>query len=86
MTDKNLPEFPHHFNVITGFAMRKNLLNIGIVGLDTSHVEAFTGILNNSRDPHRVEGGTINGRVPGRFARFSAESLSCRSIYGSPAR
>ena len=70
MTEKNLCEFANHFNVITGFAMRKNLLNIGIVGLDTSHVEAFTEILNNPRDPHHVEGGTITVAFPGGSPDF----------------
>jgi hypothetical protein len=34
-------------------------LKIGIIGLDTSHVTAFTGILNNPSSPNHVPGGRV---------------------------
>jgi len=40
-------------------------LRIGMVGLDTSHCEAFTEVLHNRDNPHFVEGGRIVGAYPG---------------------
>ncbi len=40
-------------------------LRIGIVGLDTSHVEAFADILNMPTHPHHVPGGKIVAAFPG---------------------
>jgi hypothetical protein len=40
-------------------------LRIGMIGLDTSHCEAFVSILNNPDNPHHVPGGRITGAYPG---------------------
>lgn len=34
-------------------------LNIGIIGLDTSHVTAFTKLLNDSTTPYHIKGGKV---------------------------
>src|SRR5688500_17036795 len=34
-------------------------LKLGIIGLDTSHVTAFTKILNDSKAPNHVQGGKV---------------------------
>lgn len=34
-------------------------LRIGIIGLDTSHVTAFTKLINDARDPKHVPGGRV---------------------------
>ena len=44
-------------------------LRIGIVGLDTSHVTAFTKLLNDASDPGHVPGG----RVVAAVKTFSAD-------------
>lgn len=38
---------------------------IGLTGLDTSHVIAFTQILNDPRHPHHVAGGQVVAGYPG---------------------
>lgn len=38
---------------------------IGLVGLDTSHVAAFTRLLNNPDTPHHVAGGRVVAGYPG---------------------
>lgn len=40
-------------------------LKIGLVGLDTSHVEHFTRLLNDPNCPHHVEGGRVIIAFPG---------------------
>jgi len=40
-------------------------LRIGMVGLDTSHCEAFTNVLNYEDRPHFVPGGKIVAAYPG---------------------
>jgi len=34
-------------------------LRLGIIGLDTSHVIAFTKLLNDAKDPHHIPGGKV---------------------------
>ncbi|CAM3616466.1 Gfo/Idh/MocA family protein [Marinicrinis lubricantis] len=45
-------------------------LKIGIIGLDTSHVTAFTAILNDSNHPYHVPGGRVVAAYPGGSADF----------------
>lgn len=40
-------------------------LTVGLIGLDTSHVVAFTKLLNDSSDPHYVPGGKVTLAYPG---------------------
>lgn len=40
-------------------------LKIGMVGLDTSHVTAFTELLHNEDHPHHVRGGKVVAAFPG---------------------
>ncbi len=47
-------------------------LNIGIVGFDTSHVQAFTKLLNDASDPNHVPGAKV---VVG-YPTFSADLAS----------
>ena len=39
-------------------------MNIGLIGLDTSHSEIFTRLLNDSSDPHHVKGARITHVIP----------------------
>ncbi|WP_342560304.1 Gfo/Idh/MocA family oxidoreductase [Psychrobacillus sp. FSL W7-1457] len=39
-------------------------MKIGLVGLDTSHSEIFTRLLNNQDDPHHIQGATITHVIP----------------------
>jgi predicted dehydrogenase len=45
-------------------------LRIGIVGLDTSHVEVFAKLLNDPENPNRVLGGRLVVGYPGGSADF----------------
>lgn len=40
-------------------------LRIGLIGLDTSHVTAFTNLLNDPGAPHHVGGGKVTVAFPG---------------------
>lgn len=50
-------------------------LKIGIIGFDTSHVPAFTRLLNDANDPFYVEGG----KVVAGFPSFSPDLPSSSS-------
>ncbi|MFO7918289.1 MAG: Gfo/Idh/MocA family oxidoreductase [Anaerolineae bacterium] len=50
-------------------------LRIGIIGLDTSHVPAFTRLLNDPEDPFHIPGG----RVVAAFPSFSPDLEASRS-------
>ncbi|WP_462410474.1 Gfo/Idh/MocA family oxidoreductase [Neobacillus sp. Marseille-QA0830] len=39
-------------------------LKIGMVGLDTSHCEIFTKLLNDTTDPYHVSGGQLTHAIP----------------------
>lgn len=39
-------------------------MKIGLIGLDTSHAEIFTRLLNNPDDAHHVQGATITHAIP----------------------
>jgi predicted dehydrogenase len=45
-------------------------IRIGIIGLDTSHVTAFTKLLNDPSDPHHVSGGRVVVAFPGGSSDF----------------
>lgn len=45
-------------------------LNIGMIGLDTSHCEAFTKLLNDTAHPYHVEGGKVTVGFPGGSTDF----------------
>ncbi|WP_274362397.1 Gfo/Idh/MocA family protein [Paenibacillus thermotolerans] len=47
-------------------------LKLGLIGLDTSHVVAFTKLLNDPEDPYHVAGGTIVAGYPGGSADLEA--------------
>ncbi|PYI52048.1 Gfo/Idh/MocA family protein [Paenibacillus flagellatus] len=47
-----------------------NALRIGIIGLDTSHVTAFTQLLNDSSQPYHVPGGQVVVAYPGGSPDF----------------
>ena len=42
-----------------------------MVGLDTSHCPAFTGMLNDASNPYHVPGAQVVGAYPGGSAQFS---------------
>ena len=43
---------------------------IGMIGLDTSHVEAFAKLLNNPNDPNYIPGGKVVAAYPGGSGDF----------------
>jgi hypothetical protein len=45
--------------LLTAFAARAAELKIGIIGLDTSHVTAFTELINNPASKQHVPGGKV---------------------------
>ena len=51
--------------------MSNKTLKIGMIGLDTSHCEAFTQLLNDEKNEHHVPGGRIVKAFPGGSKLFS---------------
>jgi predicted dehydrogenase len=47
-------------NTVSGNAIR-----VGLIGLDTSHASAFTGILHNPNDPFHIPGARVVAAYPG---------------------
>jgi predicted dehydrogenase len=47
-----------------------NELKIGLIGLDTSHVVAFTRLLNRADDPHHILGARVVAGWPGGSRDF----------------
>jgi hypothetical protein len=45
-------------------------IKVGMVGLDTSHCPAFTGLLNEPSNPYHVPGAQVVGAYPGGSALF----------------
>jgi len=68
---------------VSGAAENEKVIRIGMIGLDTSHVVAFTQILNNPKNPGHVPGARVvaafKGGSPdvkdswGRVDKFTAE-------------
>ncbi|MCX7868410.1 MAG: Gfo/Idh/MocA family oxidoreductase [Terrimicrobiaceae bacterium] len=65
------------------------MISIGLVGLDTSHVTAFAGLLNDSQSPDSIPGARITHGWPGGSPDFDlsigrVEGLTCqlRDQYG----
>jgi predicted dehydrogenase len=56
-----------------------NALKIGIIGLDTSHVTAFTQLLNDSNHQYHVPGGKVVVAYPGGSPDFE---LSISRVQG----
>lgn len=48
----------------------KDELRIGMIGLDTSHVEVFSGLLNDPGHPHHVPGAKVVVGYPGGSPDF----------------
>jgi hypothetical protein len=46
-------------------------IRIGMVGLDTSHCPAFTGLLNDKEHEYHIPGAEVVGAFPGGSAQFS---------------
>jgi hypothetical protein len=51
--------------------MSNKTLKIGMVGLDTSHCEAFTQLLNDTNNEHHVPGAKVIKAFPGGSELFS---------------
>ena len=58
-------------------------LKIGMIGLDTSHVVAFTELLNDARHPYHVPGGQVVAAFPGGSPDFE---LSASRVEGFTAK
>src|SRR4051812_7293380 len=39
-------------------------MNIGIIGLDTSHCEVFARLLNDHNDPYHIQGAQVTKAIP----------------------
>lgn len=50
--------------------MDSNILNIGMIGLDTSHAPLFAEMLNRPAHPFHVQGGTVTVAFPGGSPDF----------------
>lgn len=50
--------------------MSSTPLKIGLIGLDTSHVEGFASLLHDAKNPDHVPGGRIVAGFPGGSADF----------------
>lgn len=50
--------------------MDSNMLNIGMIGLDTSHAPLFAEMLNRPAHPFHVQGGTVTVAFPGGSPDF----------------
>jgi predicted dehydrogenase len=50
--------------------MSTSLLKIGVIGLDTSHVEGFASLLHDTSNPDHVPGGRIVAGFPGGSPDF----------------
>jgi predicted dehydrogenase len=48
----------------------KETLKIGMIGLDTSHCEAFVKIINDASNPHHIPGGRVSVAYPGGSPDF----------------
>jgi hypothetical protein len=65
-----------------------NELKIGMIGLDTSHVGAFTKLLNDSSNEHHVPGGKVVIAFPGgsdmekSYPRVEGYTNDLRQNYG----
>lgn len=59
--------------------MSQSPLSIGFVGLDTSHVTAFTKLLNDPKNEHHVPGGKVTVAFPGGSPDFD---LSINRVEG----
>ncbi|MEJ9221284.1 gfo/Idh/MocA family oxidoreductase [Paenibacillus glucanolyticus] len=59
--------------------MSQQLLKIGLIGLDTSHVMAFTELLNSADHPYHVPGGWVVAAFPGGSPDFE---LSASRVQG----
>ncbi|MBH8607520.1 Gfo/Idh/MocA family protein [Thermoactinomyces sp. CICC 10521] len=64
-------------------------IKIGIIGLDTSHVTAFTQLLNDPDHPHHVPGGRVVAAFPGgtpdfelSFSRVGGYTRQLRDQFG----
>lgn len=64
-------------------------LKIGIIGLDTSHVPAFTELLNRTEHPYHVPGGKVTAAYPGgspdfelSFSRVGGYTETLSGTYG----
>ena len=55
-----------------------SVLRVGMIGLDTSHCEAFTKVLNDAGYPHHVPGAEVAGAYPGgsRLTAFSRDRVA----------
>src|SRR5215472_13332462 len=75
--------FPTQQAVARAQEFQPKEVRIGIIGLDTSHVTAFTKLLNDKSDPNRVPGGRVVAAFKGgspdvessrtRVDKFTAE-------------
>jgi predicted dehydrogenase len=64
-------------------------LKLGLVGLDTSHVTAFTQLLHDASSPHHVPGARVVSALPGgspdfplSFSRVESFTRQLRDEYG----
>lgn len=63
--------------------MSQSIKKIGIIGLDTSHVTAFTELLNDENHAHHIKGGRIVAAYPGGSPDFE---LSISRVEGFTAK
>jgi len=62
------------FMLLTSSAVWGAEIRIGLIGLDTSHVIAFTKVINDSSDPDHVPGGKVVAAFKGGSPDVSASA------------
>ncbi|RTE03014.1 Gfo/Idh/MocA family protein [Paenibacillus whitsoniae] len=69
--------------------MTASTLRIGIIGLDSSHAPAFTGLLHDEQHPYHVPGGSVTHAYPGgsddfemSYSRIEGFTQKVRDEYG----
>jgi len=86
---KLLPVIPVACLTLCGFAAKAEDLKLGIIGLDTSHVTAFTQILNDPNDPKHVPGGKViaafkssSADIPSSASKVDGYAETLQTKYG----
>src|SRR6478736_5543239 len=75
---------PRCFLIWTSFAclassVAADDLRVGIIGLDTSHVVAFTKLLNDPKDPNHVGGAKVIAAYKGGSADIESSASGWRA-------
>ena len=75
--------------IASAAALRAQKIRIGLIGLDTSHVIAFTSLLNEEQNPSHIPGATVTAAyrggsldIPSSINRVSGFTKTLTEKYG----